>query len=433
MVALNQPLRVAIVCGARTPWIKSGTLLRTTHASDLARLAIQETLCRGAFKPDGLDEVILGNVVMPADAANLARVSALWAGVPASVPALTVQRNCASGIEAVAQAAMKIRGGQAKSIIAGGAESMSTVPLLFNQSATEAFSAMGRAKNAWQRGAALARFRPKDFKPVIGLELGLTDPTCGMIMGKTAEVLAHEFAITRQEQDEFALQSHRRAVTANAAGRLADEMFSVYAGEKFAPVTHDNGPRENQSMAALGKLRPLFEKRDGTVTAGNSCQITDGAAALLVMDAESAEAEGREILGFVRSFAFAGLDPAHMGLGPVYAISSLLDQTGLAMRDIDLFEMNEAFAAQVLACQKAFDSAAFARRHLNRSAPLGAIDPEKLNVNGGAIALGHPVGATGTRLVLTLLMEMRRRGVQRGIAALCVGGGQGAAILLERS
>ncbi|HTW95144.1 MAG TPA: thiolase family protein [Tepidisphaeraceae bacterium] len=432
MVAINSTPRVAIIAGCRTPWVKSGTLLRATHASELGRLAIQETLCRASFQPDSLDEVILGNVVMPADAANLARVSALWAGVPASVPALTVQRNCASGIEAVAQAATKIRAGQAKSIIAGGVESMSTIPLLFSQTATDAFTSLARARTPWQRATAMAHFRPRDFKPVIGLELGLTDPTCGLIMGKTAEVLAHEFSISRHEQDEFALRSHQRAVAAHAAGRLSDETFAIYAGEKFSPVTHDNGPRENQSMAALARLKPLFEKRDGTVTAGNSCQLTDGAAALLVMDADTAEAEGREILGYVNSFAFTGLDPAHMGLGPVYAISSLLDQTGLTMADIDLFEVNEAFAAQVLACQKALASDSFARQHLNRERALGAIDAEKLNVNGGAIALGHPVGATGARLILTLLMEMRRRDVHRGIAALCVGGGQGAAILLER-
>ena len=327
------------------------------------------------------------------------------------------------------QGAMKIGAGLARAIVAGGAESMSSIPLLFPAEASGRFLQLARARSGGQRIAALARFRPRHFKPVAALDLGLTDPTCGMIMGKTAEVLAHEFGISRREQDEFALQSHRRAL----AAQFEDERFPVYVGAHFEPVTHDNGPRQNQSMEALGKLKPLFEKRDGTVTAGNSCQVTDGAAALLLMDSAMAEGEGLTPLGHVRCGAVAALDPAHMGLGPVYAISALLNQTGMTLADIDLFEINEAFAAQVLACQKALGSDHFARTHLGRSQAIGEIDPARLNVNGGAIALGHPVGATGARLVLTLLLEMRRRNVHRGIAALCVGGGQGAAVLLERN
>jgi acetyl-CoA acetyltransferase family protein len=308
---------------------------------------------------------------------------------------------------------------------------MSTIPLLYNQSATDSFIALARARSPWQKAKALAHFRPRNFKPVIGLELGLTDPTCDLIMGKTAEILAHEFSISRQAQDEFALASHQRAVAAHAAGKFDDESFPVYVGEKFIPMLHDNGPRENQSLAALARLKPLFEKHDGTVTAGNSCQVTDGAAALLVMDADTAQTRGLTPLGLIRSWSIAALDPAHMGLGPVHAISALLNQTGLSMHDIDLFEINEAFAAQVLACQKALASDQYARQHLDRSTALGEIDPDRLNVNGGAIALGHPVGATGARLVLTLLLELKRRNLHRGIASLCVGGGQGAAILLE--
>jgi acetyl-CoA C-acetyltransferase/acetyl-CoA acyltransferase len=292
--------------------------------------------------------------------------------------------------------------------------------------------ALGRARGIWQRAKAIAALRPRHFKPIAGLECGLTDPTNGMIMGKTAELLAQEFGISRREQDEFALLSHRRACSAIDAGKFNDEIVPVYAGRNFEPVAADVGPRASQTLEALAKLKPIFDRRDGTVTVGNSCQVTDGAAAVLVADPELAKAEGLDALGYIRSYAYAGLDPARMGLGPVFAIDKLLRQTGLSVNDVELWEMNEAFAAQVLACLKAMGSRQFAAEHLGRSEALGEIDPQSLNVNGGAIALGHPVGATGTRIVLTLLHEMRRRNVHFGVAALCVGGGQGAAILLER-
>jgi acetyl-CoA acetyltransferase family protein len=424
--------RVAIVAGARTPFVKMGGSLRDVHVSDLAKVAMLETLYRAHWASDRLDEVLLGNVVMPADATNLARVSALWAGIPHRVPAMTVQRNCASGMEAIADAAARIRHGQGRAILAGGAESMSGVPLLMPAESVEPMMRLRRARSLWQKTSVVASLRPRHFKPVAALESGLTDPTCGLIMGKTAEILAQEFGISRREQDEFALRSHQRAAEAEAAGRFREEVVPVYAGDRFEPVTTDVGPRANQSLDALAKLKPIFDRRDGSVTVGNSCQVTDGAAAVLTMDADLANAEGLEPLGYVRAYAYAGLDPARMGLGPVYAIDQLLRQTGLKLSDVPLFEINEAFAAQVLACLKAIASPEFASKHLNRAEALGEFDPEHLNVNGGAIALGHPVGATGARLVLTLLNEMRRRDVELGIAALCVGGGQGAAILLER-
>jgi len=359
-------------------------------------------------------------------------VSALWAGVPHRVPAMTVQRNCASGMESIADAAARIRGGQGRAILAGGAESMSTVPLLFPDETMVPMARMVKARNAWQKVSAIATLRPRHFKPVAALERGLTDPTCGLIMGKTAEILAQEWNVSREEQDGFALHSHERAIAAQKAGKFKDEIVPVYAGKRFDAVTEDVGPRAGQTMDALAKLKPIFDRRDGTVTVGNSCQVTDGAAAMLVMDAELADAEGLEALGYVKAYAVAGLDPARMGLGPVYAIDQLLRSTGLSLSDIPLIEINEAFAAQAIACVKAMASTGFATKHLNRSSALGEIDPDKLNVNGGAIALGHPVGATGTRLVLTLLHEMKRRDVDLGLASLCVGGGQGAAILLER-
>jgi acetyl-CoA C-acetyltransferase/acetyl-CoA acyltransferase len=335
-------------------------------------------------------------------------------------------------MESIAEAAARIRDGQGKAILAGGAESMSQVPLLFPAETMQPLARLSRARNAWQKATAVATLRPRHFKPVAALEVGLTDPTCGLIMGKTAEILAHEFGISRQQQDEFALRSHQRALAAIEAGKFEDEIVPVYAGDRFEPVTTDLGPRDGQTMQALAKLKPIFDRRDGSVTVGNSCQVTDGAAAVLTMDAEMARSEGLEPLGYVRAYAYAGLDPARMGLGPVFAIDQLLRTTGLSLGDVPLIEINEAFAAQVLACVKAMSSSTFAAEHLDRSEALGEIDPDRLNVNGGAIALGHPVGATGARLVLTLLHEMRRRDAELGIAALCVGGGQGAAILLER-
>jgi acetyl-CoA C-acetyltransferase/acetyl-CoA acyltransferase len=423
--------RAAIVAGARTPFARMGGPLRDVHAADLARVAFQETLYRAPWPGDRLDEILLGNVVMPADAANLARVSALWAGLPPRVPAMTVQRNCASGMEAIAEAAARIRAGRGRAVLAGGAESMSRIPLLFPAESGEAFSQLRRARSLGQKAAAVATLRPRHFRPVAALECGLTDPTCGLNMGATAEILAHEFGITRRQQDEFALRSHERAAAAIAAGRFSQEIVPVYTGDRFEAVTADVGPRASQTLDALAKLKPVFDRRDGTVTVGNACQVTDGAAAVLVMDADLARAEGLEPLGYVRGYAYAGLDAARMGLGPVLAIAELLATAGLTLPDVPLFEINEAFAAQVLACLRAMSSPSFAREHL-LGAPLGDIDPDRLNVNGGAIALGHPVGATGARLVLTALLEMRRRGADLAVAALCVGGGQGAAMLLER-
>jgi acetyl-CoA acetyltransferase family protein len=424
---------VAIIAGARTPFVKAGGALKHAHVTDLAKRAMQETLYRAGCPFDSIDEVILGNVVMPADAGNPARVAALWAGIPQEVPALTVQRNCASGMEAIAEGVERIRSGRGRAILAGGAESMSGIPMLFPDSAVEPFSRLARAKSAFQKVGAIASFRPRNFAPVIALEKGLTDPTCGLIMGKTAEILAQEFGLTRKQQDEFALRSHQKAGEAIAAGRLRDETVPYFASNgKVEAVTEDVGPRANQTIDALAKLKPIFDRRDGTVTVGNSCQITDGAATVLLTEGEVARSSGVEILGYVRDYAYVGLDPARMGLGPVFAINQLLTRNGLELSDIPIFEINEAFAAQVLACVKAMGSPSFAREHLNRETPLGELDIDKLNVNGGAIALGHPVGATGARIVLTLLHEMKRRDLELGIAALCVGGGQGAAMLLER-
>jgi acetyl-CoA C-acetyltransferase/acetyl-CoA acyltransferase len=417
-------LDIAIVEGVRTPFARAYGPLAAVPAQELGRVALTGALDRAGLRPDQVDQVIFGNVAMPPDAANVARVIALLAGVPRDRIAHTVQRNCASGIEAIVAAAQQIQLGEARVVVAGGVESMSRIPLLYNDAATEIYLRLGRARSWWQRLRTMLRFRPRHFHPVAGVQLGLTDPVSGLIMGRTAEVLVREFGLTRQAQDEYALLSHQRASAAQHAGRLAEEIVPV------GDVRADVGMRHDQTMQALAKLPPYFEK-DGTVTVGNSSMITDGAAAVVVMSGQQARAEGRTPLGYLRGHAAVGCDPARMGMGPVYATSKVLKKLDLTLGDMDLVELNEAFAAVVLANEKAFTSASFAREQLGRDEPLGELRRDILNVNGGAIALGHPVGATGTRLVITLLKELRRRGLRRGLATLCVGGGQGAAVVVE--
>lgn len=421
---------VWILGGMRTPFARAGTALRRLGAVELGALAMDGVLARHELDPARLDEVVLGNCAQPADAANVARVAALRAGVPARVPAVTVHRNCASGMEAVAVAAERVGAGRARLVLAGGTESMSQAPLLFPGAHAEWLEGLARARGPWRRARAALRFRPALLRPRSALLEALHDPVSGLGMGETAERLAREFALPRTRQDEYALVSHQRAVA--AAGRLREEIVPAFPPPACEPLAADTGPRADQSLERLARLRPRFDRRHGTVTAGNSCPVSDGAVALLVGDEAAARDWPVPPLGRVRAWAAVGLEPARMGLGPVHAVARVLDETGLALDDIELFELNEAFAAQVLACLDAAGSAAFARAELGRDRPLGAIPLERLNVNGGAIALGHPVGATGARLLLTLLLEMGRRGARRGLAALCVGGGQGMAFLVER-
>jgi acetyl-CoA C-acetyltransferase/acetyl-CoA acyltransferase len=404
--------RMVIVDGVRTPFCKMGTELASFTADDLGRIAVNALLTRTGLDPALVDEVIFGCVAQPAEAANIARVISLRAGIPQSVPAATVHRNCASGFESFTTAYERMSAGRGSVYIVGGTESMSHVPMLFQEATAKKFATLARSKSAAQKVSALAAFRVGDFEPRAGLKLGLTDPVCGLNMGETAELLAREGGITRERQDAFALQTHQRALAAEA--RLAEEMCAVYVNGK--PLLRDNGPRKDQSMEVLGGLRPVFEKY-GTVTAGNSSQITDGAVALLLMTESRAKGLGYQPLGALTTYAYAGCDPARMGLGPVAAIERLTKFTSLTLADADIIEINEAFAAQVLAV-------------LSRLKP--EVPPDQLNVNGGAIALGHPVGATGARLILTSLKELARRNAKRALVSLCVGGGQGGAIWLER-
>lgn len=427
--------RIVIAAGWRTPQAKAGGAFAQEDAGHLGAALCRETLARSGVDPAALDEVVVGCVGQPHDQANVARVIALRAGVPQSVPARTVARNCASGLEAVTSAATAIEAGRGELYLCAGVEVMSRYPLVYGPEMTRLFADLARARTFGERARALARFRPRFLKPVVSLMEGLTDPTCGLIMGRTAEILAREFGITREQSDRFAVESHNRAESARDAGRFAREIvphLPLGAREGARALEHDDGIRDAQTLEGMAKLKPYFEKPDGQVTVGNSCGITDGATALVVTTEERARALGLKPLAALRSWAWAGLDPARMGLGPVYASAKALAAAGVELADIGPIEINEAFAAQVLACGKAFESEAFAREHLGRARALGALDPARTNVNGGAIPLGHPVGATGARLLLTTAHQMAVADAELGLATLCIGGGQGGAAVLER-
>ncbi|MEO8205384.1 MAG: thiolase family protein [Chthoniobacterales bacterium] len=411
--------RIMVVAGVRTPFCKMGTDLSSLSAADLGRTAVSALLTKLDMDPQIIEEVILGCVAQPADAMNLARVVALRSGIPKHIPAVTVHRNCASGCEAITDAFNRIRAERGDVYLVGGVESMSAAPLLFSKDAASKFTVLARAKSNLQKLAALVAFRPSDFAPVAGLRLGLNDPVSGLNMGQTAEILAREFGVSRGEQDAFALESHLRASAAKE--KMKEEIIPAYDLKRGKAIIEDNGIRPGQTLEALAKLRPVFEKGTGTVTAGNSSQITDGAVALLIASESAVRKLGVEPLGVISDYAYVGCDPSRMGIGPVYAIQRLLKHSKHTLEEADIIEINEAFAAQVLAVTR-----------LLKQEGIGEIDPAKLNVNGGAIALGHPVGATGARIVLTALKELERRNAKQAIASLCVGGGQGAALWLER-
>lgn len=425
--------KVVIVDGLRTPYVKLGTDFKDIPAQELGAIVLRELLERLNLQGKELDEVIVGNVAQPPEAANIARNIALLAGIPQEVPAFSVQRNCASGLQAITDAWYRIQMGDGDTYIAGGAESMSKIPLLWNEQATEWMGKLFKAKTATQRLSLFLKLKPKFFKPVIGLQLGLTDGFCGLNMGETAEILAREFKIDRTEQDQFAMRSHQRAEKATENGLLAEEIMPVPVPPKYETVvSKDNGIRPGQSMEALAKLKPVFDRYNGTVTAGNASQITDGAVMLLVMEEEKAKALGYQPLGRLKSFAFAGLDPSRMGLGPAYSTKLVLEKSKMTVKDFQRIEINEAFAVQVLANLRIFSSVELSKKYLGLDKALGTVNEDILNVNGGAIALGHPVGSSGSRLVLTLLKEMRRNHLEVGLATLCIGGGQGAAFIFEQ-
>jgi acetyl-CoA acetyltransferase family protein len=414
--------RIAIIEGVRTPMGKMGGGLARVQADNLAAHAIREVLLRADFDKNLIDEVIIGNVAGPAHAMNIARVAALKAGIAKHIPAFTVHRNCASGMEAITNAGDKMRAGDGEIFVAGGAESMSNIPLLYNEQAVKFFGNMMKAKSVPQKLAVLASWRPSMFfKPKIGLMLGLYDIISGMGMGGTAEVLAKEYHITRLEQDEYAAMSHNKAEASQS--KMKEEIVPLVGDlKKGTIVSEDEGIRKGQTVDKLAKLSTVFDKYHGTVTAGNSSQITDGAAAVIAMSEDKAKELGLKPIGYVTEWAYAGLDPHRMGLGPVYATKRLLEKTGAKLQDFELVEINEAFAAQIIACVRGFPQEG-----------MGELDLSRLNVNGGAIALGHPVGMTGTRLIITLIKELRRQKKNVGLASACIGGGQGGSVMVEIS
>ncbi|PIS11542.1 MAG: acetyl-CoA C-acyltransferase [Bdellovibrio sp. CG10_big_fil_rev_8_21_14_0_10_47_8] len=438
---------VVIVEGVRTPFAKSGTKLKKIHPVEMGKVAMRELIARTNLDVNVVDEVIIGNTGNPVDSVNISRVVALNAGLPLKTSAYTVHRNCASAMESLSHGYEKIRSGTMDVVIAGGTENMSQMPTLLPEKIQAIFDKLFLAKGPSQALPLLFELFKADMKqikalltsnmrdqyfPVISVMQGLTDPFVGINMGQTAEILAKEWGLSREAQDRFALGSHQKAVAATKEGRLRPEIAPFLLSPEYKEtLLDDQGPRDGQSMEALGKLKPFFDKRTGSITAGNSCPITDGAAVILLMSREKAQALGYKPLAKIRGYGFAGLEPERMGLGPVYSTPVALKRAGLTMKDIGLVELNEAFAAQVLSCQRAFDSDQFAKEKLGLSSKVGEVRDEIINVNGGAIALGHPVGATGTRLVLTLVKEMKRRNVQFGLATLCIGGGQGGSMVVE--
>lgn len=427
---------VYIVDGARTPFLKSRNRPGPFSAADLATQAGRTLLVRQPFAPSELDEVILGCAAPSVDEVNIGRVAALRMGCGQKVPGWTVMRNCASGMQAVDSGTSNILAGRSKLVLAGGVDALSRAPLLYGDKMVLWFSDMAAARTTGQRLGLFARLPVGAvLKPVIGIMKGLTDPMVGLLMGQTAENLAHRFGITRAEMDAFAVRSHHRVAAAQAAGQLAPgggEVEALYDANGKA-YSLDDGVRSDASVESLGKLRPFFDRKYGNVTAGNSSQITDGAA-WLVLASEAAVARHKlPVLGTIVDSEWAGLDPAEMGLGPVHAATPLLQRHCLALGDVDAWEINEAFAAQVIACLQAWESDDYCRNVLGLPGALGPIDPARLNVDGGAIALGHPVGASGARIVLHLLNVLQRTKGKRGIAAICIGGGQGGAMLVERA
>jgi len=420
---------IYIVDGARTPFLKARNRPGPFSASDLATQAGKQLLARQPFAPDDLDEVILGCAAPSVDEVNIGRVVALRMGCGDKVPGWTVMRNCASGMQALDSAIANMLTGRSELLLAGGVDALSRAPLLFSDAMVLWLSGFYAAKSLGQKAAALAKFRPGYLAPVIGIMKGLTDPNVGLLMGQTAENLAYRFGISRTQQDEYAVRSHQRVAQAQDKGWL-QEIVPVFddRGKLYAA---DDGLRRDSSVENLAKLKPFFDRKYGTVTAGNSSQVTDGAVWLILATEDGLKRHGLEPIGRLVDSQWAALDPAQMGLGPVHAATPLMRRHGLALNDLDAWEINEAFAAQVLACLEAWKSDEYCRTQLGLDAAAGPLDMEKLNVDGGAIALGHPVGASGARIALHLLHVLKRQNGKRGIASICIGGGQGGAMLIE--
>lgn len=420
---------VYVVDGSRTPFLKA-TNVGHFSASDLAVAAGMPLLNRQPFSPSDIDELILGCAMPGPDEANIARVVALRLGCGDSVPAFTVMRNCASGMQAIDNAAMQIASGRSDLVLAGGTEAMSHAPLLFNQKMASWLGHWMAAKTAGQKLKLIPAFRLSFLVPVIALLRGLTDPIVGMNMGQTAEKVAYRFGITREEMDEFAAQSHARLQKAFEEGRMSEVVPMIDV--KGHVYTTDTGMRKDSTPARLAKLKPYFDKKFGMVTAGNSSQITDGACLLLLASADAVKQYKLPVLGRIVDTQWSALDPSQMGLGPVHAATPIMQRHQLKPNDFDCWEINEAFAAQVLGCLSAWDDPDYCKTQLGLDKPMGAPSHDKLNQDGGAIAAGHPIGASGARIVLHALKVLEQNKGKKAMAAICIGGGQGGAMYLER-
>jgi acetyl-CoA acyltransferase len=431
MVESRRGRRVAVVAGIRTPFAKSGTLYSDVTAAALARHAARELLFRTEVDGREVDEVVFSQVVPSVLTPNVAREVSLLPQFPPSIPAYTINRACASAAQAITNAADQIQLGNADIVLAGGVESLSDLPILHSRRFSRILVDASKARSVGSRVATVSRVRPRDLIPVTP---AIAEPSTGETMGQSAEKMAKENGITREEQDRVALMSHQRASGATQDGRLTQEIAPWFTGPEMDQVVNsDNGIRSDTSLEALSKLKPVFDRRYGTVTAGNSSPLTDGAAAVLLMAEEQAKAMGQEPLAYIRSYAVSAVDPGwQLLMGPVYAVPKALDRAGITWQELGLVEIHEAFAAQVLSNIQAWGSQAWADR-LGLPGPVGEVDWARTNVSGGSIAIGHPFGATGARLVTTLANEMRRRDVQFGLISICAQGGMGFAMVLERS
>ncbi|MDH3497889.1 MAG: acetyl-CoA C-acyltransferase [Gemmatimonadota bacterium] len=422
--------RVAIIGGCRTPFCKAGTALKQLNAVDLARHTVVELLHRLELDGTTVDEMYFGQVVASPLTPNLAREVSLLPQFPRDIPAAAVNRACASANTAIAMAADQIAAGRADTAIAGGAESLSDVPILHSRRFADLLIALSRARSVGERLKLLGRFRPRDLVPVTP---AIAEPSTGETMGQSAEKMAKMNGISREAQDRWALRSHQLAHAGTADGRLLAEIAPVFPADG-EPIDRDNGIRTDSTLAQMGKLPPVFDRRYGSVTAANASPLTDGASAVLLMHEAKARALGYAPLAFIRAHAVAAVDPGwQLLMGPALAVPMALERAGIAFSDLGLIEMHEAFAAQVLSNIEAFESKAWAAEHLGRSAPIGAVNRDIVNVMGGSIAIGHPFGATGGRVTLTLVHEMQRRDVQFGLISVCAQGGMGFAMVLERA
>ncbi len=423
--------RVAIVDGCRTPFAKAGTVYSQMDVVDLASRPVVALVSRMGLDPQQIDLSIFGLVVPLLAAPNLGREVVLRAGLPKTIEGSTVNLACASSNRAITSAAEAILAGQAEVVLAGGAESLSNPPILYSRNASQRFVELSKARSVARKAQIVGKLRPKDLLPVAP---AIAEYTTGMSMGQACEKMAKENGISRQAQDEIALLSHQRAAAATAAGWFDSQIVPTFpTGQWDQPVTADTGIRPTTSLERLAELKPVFDRGYGTLTAGNSSPLTDGASAVILMSEKKAAALGYEPLGYIRSYAYAALDPATQLLqGPAYAAPQALDRAGMKLADIDLVEMHEAFAAQIVSNMKAFASKRFARQELGRSQPLGEIDLQRFNVTGGSIAIGHPFGATGARVTLQVLNELARRGLGTGLITVCAAGGNGFSMVVER-